>query len=75
MTDTTKMTDTTMLDPAEVGEVVGQVVADLAATAGLQMTHLGIRTGLWKAMAGADPSRCPRWPGGQEWPRSTPGSG
>ena len=49
------MSDTTTVDPAEVGEVVGQVVADLAASAGVQMTYLGIRTGLWKAMAGAGP--------------------
>lgn len=47
------MTDTTTVDPAAIGEVVDCVVADIAASAGLQMIHLGIRTGLWKAMAGA----------------------
>ena len=40
------------LDPAAVEEVMGHLVADLAATVGLQAIHLGIRVGLWKAMDG-----------------------
>lgn len=46
------MNEQQTLDPAEVGEVMGRLVADVAATAGLQAIHLGIRVGLWKAMAG-----------------------
>ena len=46
------MNEQPTLDPAAVEEVMGRLVADLAATAGLQATHLGIRVGLWKAMAG-----------------------
>lgn len=49
------MSETTTVDPAELGEVMQRLVADLAASAGLQMIHLGIRTGLWRAMAGAGP--------------------
>lgn len=47
------MTATTNLDPADVDEVLGHLVTDMAATAGLQMIQVGIRTGLWRAMAGA----------------------
>lgn len=47
------MNEQQTLDPAEVGEVMGRLMTDLAATAGLQAIHLGIRVGLWKAMAGA----------------------
>lgn len=37
--------------PAQIEEVMGKLLTDIAATAGLQMVHIGIRTGLWKAMA------------------------
>ena len=46
------MNEQQTLNPAAVEEVMGHLVADLAATAGLQAIHLGIRVGLWKAMAG-----------------------
>lgn len=49
------MTVTETVDPAEVGEVMGKLMGDLAGTIGLQATHLGIRVGLWKALAGAGP--------------------
>lgn len=49
------MSGTTTLTTVEVEEVVGRIGADLAATAGVQMIHLGIRTGPWKAMEVAGP--------------------
>lgn len=49
------MSEQTTLDPAEIEQVMGSLLTDLAATAGVQMIHLGIRTGLWQAMAGAGP--------------------
>lgn len=39
------------LDPAEVGQVMGQLMADLAATSGMLLTLVGVRTGLWEALA------------------------
>jgi SAM-dependent methyltransferase len=38
-------------DPAEVGQVMGQLMADLAATSGMLLTLLGVRTGLWESLA------------------------
>lgn len=49
------MSEQTTVDPADVEQVMGSLLTDLAATAGVQMIHLGIRTGLWQAMAGAGP--------------------
>lgn len=49
------MNDATTMGSETTEEVMGRLMADLAATAGLQMTLLGIRTGMWKAMAGAGP--------------------
>ena len=49
------MTAQTPVDPAQVEELMGKLLTDMAATAGLQMIHLGIKTGLWQAMAGAGP--------------------
>lgn len=46
------MTAQMAVEPAQVEELMGRLLNDLAATAGLQMTHIGIKTGLWKAMAG-----------------------
>ncbi|MPY80020.1 MAG: methyltransferase domain-containing protein [Actinophytocola sp.] len=43
------------VNPVEVEELMGRLLSDLAAAAGLQMIHIGIRTGLWQAMAGAGP--------------------
>jgi ubiquinone/menaquinone biosynthesis C-methylase UbiE len=40
------------VNPADIEQVVGKLLTDMAATAGLQMIHIGITTGLWKAMAG-----------------------
>ena len=37
--------------PAEVGQVMGQLMADLAATSGMLLTLLGVRTGLWESLA------------------------
>lgn len=47
------MTAQMTVEPAQVEELMGRLLNDLAATAGLQMTHIGIKVGLWKAMAGA----------------------
>lgn len=49
------MTAQTAPDPTEVAQLLGTLLTDMAATAGLQMIHLGIRTGLWKAMANGGP--------------------
>ena len=38
-------------DPAEVGQVMGQLMADLAATSGMLLTLVGVRTGLWESLA------------------------
>ncbi len=38
-------------DPAEAGPVMGQLMADLAATSGMLLTLVGIRTGLWESLA------------------------
>jgi SAM-dependent methyltransferase len=38
-------------DPAEVGQVMGQLMTDLAATSGMLLTLIGIRTGLWESLA------------------------
>ena len=37
-------------DPAEVGEVMGQLMADLAATSGMLLTLVGVRIGLWESL-------------------------
>ena len=37
--------------PAEVGQVMGQLMADLAATSGMLLTLLGVGTGLWESLA------------------------
>lgn len=44
----------TSLDPAAIEQVTGRLLTDMAATAGLQMIHIGIRTGLWKALTGGE---------------------
>jgi SAM-dependent methyltransferase len=43
--------------PAEVGQVMGQLMADLAATSGMLLTLVGVRIGLWESLAAgpADP--------------------
>src|SRR5215472_18515433 len=38
-------------DPAEVGQVMGQLMADLAATSGMLLTLVGVRVGLWETLA------------------------
>jgi SAM-dependent methyltransferase len=38
-------------DPAEVGQVMGQLMADLAATSGMLLTLVGTRIGLWESLA------------------------
>jgi len=42
-------------DPAGVGQVMGQLMADLAATSGMLLTVIGVRTGLWESLA-AEPA-------------------
>lgn len=42
-------------DPAAVGQVMGQLMTDLAATSGMLLTLIGVRTGLWEALA-AEPA-------------------
>ncbi len=44
------------LDPAEVEAAAGKVMADFAAVVGVETIVLGIRTGAWKALAGAGPT-------------------
>jgi SAM-dependent methyltransferase len=39
------------VDPAEVGQVLGQLMADLAATSGMLLTLVGARIGLWDSLA------------------------
>ncbi|MPZ74694.1 MAG: methyltransferase domain-containing protein [Nitriliruptorales bacterium] len=41
------------LQAGDIEQVMGSLLTDIAATAGLQMIHIGIKTGLWQAMAGA----------------------
>ena len=53
-TDTARATEQTA-DPAEVGQVMGQLMADLAATSGMLLTLVGVRTGLWESLA-AEPA-------------------
>jgi SAM-dependent methyltransferase len=38
-------------DPAAVGQVMGQLMTDLAATSGMLLTLVGVRTGLWESLA------------------------
>jgi SAM-dependent methyltransferase len=38
-------------DPADVGQVMGQLMTDLAATSGMLLTLVGVRTGLWESLA------------------------
>jgi SAM-dependent methyltransferase len=52
---TTTETHTT-LDPAAVEAAMGQVMADFAAVLGVETLVLGLRTGAWKALAGAGPT-------------------
>lgn len=47
------MSEQSTPNPADIEEVMGKLLTDMAATAGLQMIDIGLRTGLWKAMAGA----------------------
>lgn len=49
------MSAQTIATPADIEQLMGKLLGDMAATAGLQMIHLGIRTGLWKALAGGGP--------------------
>lgn len=49
------MTAQITADPAQEAELMSKLLTDVAAAAGLQMTHIGITSGLWKAMAGAGP--------------------
>lgn len=53
-TETARATEQTA-DPAEVGQVMGQLMADLAATSGMLLTLVGVRTGLWESLA-AEPA-------------------
>ena len=44
-----------MTDNAKVEELMGRVVADIAAAGGMLMTIVGLEAGLWQALAGAGP--------------------
>jgi Rv2258c-like winged HTH domain len=52
----TSVTTEQAADPAAVGQVMGQLMADLAATSGMLLTLVGVRTGLWDALAGGPAS-------------------
>ncbi len=43
------------VDLADVEAVMGKAIEELAATAGVLLNAVGIRTGLWRALAGAGP--------------------
>src|SRR5690242_15355428 len=43
------------VDPARIEAVAGQLVAELGVTLSTLTTALGVRTGLWSALAGAGP--------------------
>ena len=45
----------TTVDLAEVEAVMGKAMEELAASAGVLLNAVGIRTGLWRALAGAGP--------------------
>jgi SAM-dependent methyltransferase len=47
----TSLTTGQAADPAEVGQVMGQLMADLAATSGMLLTLIGVGTGLWDSLA------------------------
>lgn len=44
-----------IVDPTEVEAVMGKTIEELAAAAGVLLSAVGIRTGLWRALAGAGP--------------------
>lgn len=44
-----------MADEAAVEEVLRRFIGDLGAMGGVQLADLGVRTGLWTALAGAGP--------------------
>jgi hypothetical protein len=45
----------TIVEPAVVEEFMGRLLGEIAAAAALPATLLGVRLGLWRAMAGAGP--------------------
>jgi SAM-dependent methyltransferase len=47
------MSEQSILDPAQVEQLMGRLLTDMAASAGVQMIQIGIKAGLWKAMARA----------------------
>jgi 2-polyprenyl-3-methyl-5-hydroxy-6-metoxy-1,4-benzoquinol methylase len=49
------MTGQTVIDTAKVDAVVGQIVEELGVTLSTLTTALGVRAGLWSALAGAGP--------------------
>ena len=54
MTIDTGENDTTV-DLTEIEGVMGKAIEELAATAGMLLNAVGIRTGLWRVLAGAGP--------------------
>ena len=50
MSETAQMTEAGAA-PEAVGAVLGQLMGDFAATAGVILTELGLRLGLWDALA------------------------
>jgi SAM-dependent methyltransferase len=43
------------VDPAKVDELMGRLIQDFAGAGSVPLTLIGIRTGLWTALAGAGP--------------------
>lgn len=52
----TTIEEQAVVTPEEVEAVMGQVMGDFAAVAGVQTLVLGITSGAWKALAGAGPT-------------------
>jgi SAM-dependent methyltransferase len=51
----TQQRDAGAIDPAEIDAVAGRMVEELGVTLSTLTTALGVRTGLWSALAGAGP--------------------
>ena len=49
------MTTTQEVDMTAVAEQMGKIVTELGAALGVLLTSLGVRSGLWAALAGAGP--------------------
>lgn len=43
------------VDPAKVDELMGRLIQDFAGAESIPLAMIGVRTGLWRAMAGPGP--------------------